>query len=323
MSKTHKDVVLTPTGRLTMVESAMAEENTLVDVAIWFNVTPQTVRKWVNRYKKEGEAGLQDRSSRPDNSLNETPADKKKKIIELRKTGLCGSHIACKLDMPLRTVCAIIERAGLSRAKDISPPEDSPQRYEYNEPGDMIHLDIKKLRNFNEEGIMDSTNGSRSKSANKGAYSQCMHVAVDDHSRYASVSIFDDETADSVTQHLIDTYNFYASQGIVIKRVLTDNCSGYKSKKFADACDTLNLKHIFTQPYTPQTNGKVERFIQTLLREWAYVRTYKSSEQRNMFLEPFLHMYNWHRPHSGIDGKSPIRRLYKGNYNLPAYHKVV
>ena len=184
----------------------------------------------------------------------------------------------------------------------------------------MIHLDLKKFRNFNKEGIRYSTNGSQSKSAKKGAGSRCLHVAVDDHSRYASVSIFDDETAESVTRDLIDTYNYYASQGIVLKRVLTDNGSGYKSKKFADACGTLNLKHIFTQPYTLQTNGKVERFIQTLLREWAYVRTYKSSERRKMFLKPFLHMYNWHRPHSGTDGKLPIRRLYKGNYNLPAYH---
>ena len=160
----------------------------------------------------------------------------------------------------------------------------------------------------------------RHKSANKGAGSQYMHVAVDDHSRYATVSVFEDETAESVTEHLIQTHQHYTSQGIVIKRVLTDNGSGYRSKKFADACETLGLKHSFTQPYTPQTNGKAERFIQTLLREWAYARTYKSSEQRNMFLEPFLHMYNWHRPHRGINGLSPVKRLFHKNYNLKAAH---
>ena len=119
-----------------------------------------------------------------------------------------------------------------------------------------------------------------------------MHVTVDDHALYAAGSVFEDETAESVTKHLIQTHQHYNSNGIVKKRVLTDDGSGYRSKKFADACETLGMKHVFIHPYTPQTNGKAERFIQTLLREWANARTYKSSEQRNMYLEPFLHMYN-------------------------------
>ena len=147
-----------------------------------------------------------------------------------------------------------------------------------------------------------------------------MHVAIDDHSRYASVSIMENETAESVTKHLIETYQQYAARGILIKRVLTDNGSGYKSKMFAEACQTLNVKHIFTKPYTPQTNGKAERFIQTLLRVWAYARTYTSSEQRNLFLEPFLHMYNWHRPHRGINGFAPVCRLEQNRNNLSSTH---
>ena len=147
-----------------------------------------------------------------------------------------------------------------------------------------------------------------------------MHVAIDDHSRYSSVSIMEGVTAESVTKHLTDTYYHYAARGIATKRVLTDNGSGYKSKKFAEACKRLNVKHVFTKPYTPRTNGKAERFIQTLLREWAYARTYTSSEQRNMYLEPFLHMYNWHRPHRGINVLSPVCRLEKDRYNLMTTH---
>ena len=234
---------------------------------------------------------------------------------------MTGDHIARELNIPQRTVSRHLIEAELSRQKDIeSRDEDPPQRYEHEAPGDMIHLDIKTLRNFHEEGIRNEEAGNRHKSANKAAGTQCIHVAVDDHSRYATASVMEDETAESVTKHLIETYQLYASKGIEVKRVLTDNGSGYRSKIFAEACQTLNVKHIFTKPYTPQTNGKAERFIQTLLREWAYARTYTSSDQRNMFLDPFLHMYNWHRPHRGINGFSPVCRLVKNRYNLPAYH---
>ena len=146
----------------------------------------------------------------------------------------------------------------------------------------MVHLDIRKLRNFKEEGIRDCSTGNRHKSANKVAGSQCMQVAADDHSRYASVRIKKDETAESVTEHLIETYLQYAACGIVIKRVLTDNGSGYKSKQFKEAYETLKVKHVFSQPYLLQTNGKAERFIQTLLGEWAYARTYRDNVRKDL-----------------------------------------
>ena len=162
---------------------------------------------------------------------------------------MTGDHIARVLNMHQRTVSRHLIRAELSRHRDIEPrDEDRPRRYEHEAPGDMVHLDIKKLRNFNEEGIRTDENGNRHKSANKAAGTQCMHVAVDDHSRYATVSVIEDETAESVTQHLIETYQHYASRGIVIKRMLIDNGSGYKSKMFAEACQTLDVKHVFTQP---------------------------------------------------------------------------
>ena len=164
----------------------------------------------------------------------------------------------------------------------------------------MIQLDIKKLRNFKEEGVRNCSTGNRHKSANKAASSQCVHLAINDHSRYASASIKEDETAESVTTHLIEIYQQYAARGIPIKRVLTDNGSGYKSKMFAEACQTINVKQIFTNPYTPQTKGKAERFIQTLLQEWTYARAYTSYEQKYVS-RIFLYMYNWHRPHRRLN----------------------
>ena len=185
-----------------------------------------------------------------------------------------GDHIARELKMHQRNVSRHLIRAKLSRKRDIEDlEEDPPRRYEHKSLRDMFHLDIKKLRNFKEEGIRDFSTGNRHKSANKAAGTRCMHVAVDDHSRYATVSVLEDETGESVTKHLIETYQHYSSKGIAVKGVITDNGSGYRSKMFAEACPTLNVKHKYTKPYTLQTNGKAERFIQTLLREWAYART--------------------------------------------------
>ena len=168
----------------------------------------------------------------------------------MRKQGkFTGDHITRELNMHQRAVSRHLIRANLSRQKDIEPQEtDPPRRYEHEEPGDLVHLDIKTLRNFNEERIRDPDSGNRHKSANKAAGTQCMHVAIDDHSRYATVSIFEDEIAESVTKHLIETYHEYTSRGITIKRILTDNGSGYKSKMFAEACQTLGVKHVFTKP---------------------------------------------------------------------------
>ena len=181
---------------------------------------------------------------------------------------MTGVQIALELNLPQRTVSRHLIEAQLSRQKDIEPrDEDSTQRKEHETLGDMIHFDIKTLRNFNEEAR------NRHKSANKAAGTQCMQVAVDDYSRYATESVLEDEIAESVTKHLIATYQHYESKGIVVQLVLTDNGSGYRSKMFADSCQNLNLKQVCTQPYTPKTNGKAERSIQTLLREWAFVRT--------------------------------------------------
>ena len=217
--KTHKNALLSVSGRKAMVEMVLIEKETKVAAAEKYNVTPATVRKWVRRYVSEGESGLEDRSSRPHKSPRATPPEQVQEIITMRKEGkLTGDHIARELNMHQRTVSRHLIRAKLSRKADIEDrDEDPPRRYEHEALGDMVHLDIKKLRNFKEEGIRDCSSGNRHKSANKAAGSQCMHVAVDDHSRYASVSIMEDETAESVTKHLIETYQQYAARGIVIK----------------------------------------------------------------------------------------------------------
>ena len=195
-------------------------------------MTTQTVKKWVVRYKEEGESGLEDRSSRPHCSPGSTAADKvAEKITQKKKEKLTGDHISRKLKIPQKTVSRVLVQANLFRQKDIEPPEDPPKRSEHEALGDMLHLDIKKLRNFKEEGIRNADIGNRYKSRNKAVGSQYMHVAVDDHSRYATVSVLEDETAESVTKHLIDTYHHYAARGTVIKRVLTDNGSGVEVEK--------------------------------------------------------------------------------------------
>ena len=203
LSKTHKNALFSVSGRKAMVEMVLIEKKTKFAVAEKFNVTPATVRKWVKRYASEGESGLDDRSSRPNNSPRATPIEKVEEIIAMRKEGkLTGDHIARKLNMHRRTVSRHLNRAKLSRENDIEDrAEEPPRRYEHEALGDLIHLDIKKLRNFNEEGVRNCNTGNRYISANKVAGSQRMHVAIDDHSCYASVSKIEDETAGSVTKH--------------------------------------------------------------------------------------------------------------------------
>ena len=204
-----------------MVDCVLVQKIKQYKVAAKFNIHTQTVRKWVKRFKKEGELGLENRSSRRHSHPNATPPEKVKEIINMRKEGkMTGDHFARELNITQRTVCRHLIEVKLYRQKDIEPRDkDPPQRYVYEAPGDMIHLDIKTLENFNEEGIRDEEARNRHKSANKAAGTQCMHVVADDQSRYATVSVLEDETAKSVTKHLIETFQHYPSKGIAVKRV--------------------------------------------------------------------------------------------------------
>jgi transposase InsO family protein len=287
-------------------------------VAAAFSTTVKTVSKWVNRFLAEGPGGLEDRSSRPHRLRNPTSPAVVEQIIVLRRQRLCGQQIAKETRVSPSTVSRVLRAVRLSRARDLDPPAPVV-RYEREAAGEMIHIDIKKLGRFEKPG--HRVTGDRTGQSNsRGVGWEFVHVCIDDHSRVAFSQIHPDETKESAVPFLKAAVAYYASLGVTIRRVMTDNGSCYKSHAFRDACRDLGLKHIRTKPYTPKTNGKAERFIQTSLREWAYAQTYDSSAHRARQLPAWLHRYNWHRPHGGIKSQTPISRLGLDQNNLLTLH---
>ncbi|RWA58094.1 IS481 family transposase, partial [Mesorhizobium sp.] len=229
-----------------------------------------------------------------------------------------GKHIAHEVGVSPATVSRVLKRAGLSRLRDIEPAEPV-RRYEREKPGEMIHIDIKKLGRF--ERVGHRITGDRvGQSNSRGVGWEFVHVCIDDASRVAFSQVLPDQRKESAIAFLKAAVAYYASLGIVVERVMTDNGSCYRSKAFAKACRKLGLKHIRTKPYTPKTNGKAERFIQTALREWAYAIAYPTSDHRSAELPVWLHRYNWHRPHSSLKSKTPISRLALTEDNLLRLH---
>jgi transposase InsO family protein len=321
----HNNARLTPKGRGEMVRRVRAGERPSA-VAAAFSTTLKTVKKWVGRYESLGSAGLEDRSSRPAKLRAATPPATVERIIALRRARLPGKQIANQTGVSRTTVSRILRAARLSRAKDLEPVQPVV-RYERKHPGEMIHLDIKKLGRFEQVGHritgdrtrQSSTRGRRGGQA-WGAGWECVHVAIDDASRLAFSQIHPDETQQSAIAFLKETLAYYESLGVSVTRVMTDNGACYKSFAFRDFCRDRGLKHIRTKPYTPKTNGKAERFIQTALREWAYAKAYPNSDQRAAELPAWLHQYNWHRPHGGINSATPISRLGLDQDNLLRLH---
>jgi len=287
-------------------------------VATAFGVDVKIARKWRSRFEAEGPAGLEDRSSRPHRLRRPTPPDIVEQIVALRRQRFCGRQIAKETGVSPATVSRILRTVRLSRARDLDPPAPVI-RYERKAPGEMIHIDIKKLGRFERPG--HRVTGDRTgQSNNRGVGWEFVHVCVDDHSRVAFSQIHPDETKESAVPFLKAAVAYYASLGVTVSRVMTDNGSCYISDDFRKACVDLGLKHIRTKPYTPKTNGKAERFIQTSLREWAYAQTYDSSDQRAAELPTWLHRYNWHRPHGGIKSQTPVSRLGLHRDNLLRLH---
>jgi transposase InsO family protein len=287
-------------------------------VATAFGVDVKIARKWRSRFEAEGPAGLEDRSSRPHRLRRPTPPDIVEQIVALRRQRFCGRQIAKETGVSPATVSRILRTVRLSRARDLDPPAPVI-RYERKAPGEMIHIDIKKLGRFERPG--HRVTGDRTgQSNNRGVGWEFVHVCVDDHSRVAFSQIHPDETKESAVPFLKAAVAYYASLGVTVSRVMTDNGSCYISDDFRKACVDLGLKHIRTKPYTPKTNGKAERFIQTSLREWAYAQTYDSSDQRAAELPTWLHRYNWHRPHGGIKSQTPVSRLGLDRDNLLRLH---
>ena len=314
----HKNARLTAYSRAELVRRVIRERQTPKAVATAFGVSERTVRKWVSRFVTEGEAGLLDRSSRP-HRLHRPIAPKTRERIEaLRRQRWTGKQIAKETGVSPATVSRVLRSLRLSRMRDLEPPAPV-RRYERAHPGELIHIDIKKLGRF--ERIGHRITGDRTGQSNsRGVGWEYVHVCIDDASRVAFSQVLPTERKESAVPFLKAAVAYYESLGVSVSRVMTDNGSCYKSFDFKQTCRDLRLRHIRTKPYTPKTNGKAERFIQTSLREWAYAKPYTSSNHRAAELQTWLHRYNWHRPHGGIKSQTPISRLGLSDNNLLRLH---
>jgi transposase InsO family protein len=312
----HKNARLTPIGREHLVRMLLSGQ-TPEAAARAAGVCPRTARKWWTRFKAEGVEGLQDRSSRPHRLRNPTPAAILEKVEALRRQRFTGKQIAAELGISPATVSRILKRLGLNRLAALEPAEPV-RRYERQHPGELIHIDIKKLGRF--ERVGHRITGDRRQGETRGAGFEFVHVCIDDASRLAFSQILPDERKESAVAFLQAAVAYYASLGVKVAGVMTDNGSCYRAKTFREACRDLGLRHIRTKPYTPKTNGKAERFIQTALREWAYAQAYPNSQHRAAELPIWLHRYNWHRPHGSLKSKTPISRLALDEDNLLRLH---
>jgi transposase InsO family protein len=303
----HKNARLTVQGRKTLVDRIVTRG--LQSAAADAGISERTARKWLARYRAEGEAGLLDRSSRPRRVRTALTTEQQDTAVALRGERLTIRVIAARLERPVSTVRRWLAGQGMSRLPPLDPPPPL-RRYEHAAPGDLLHLDIKKLGRIVRPGHRVTGNPRDSVD---GAGWECVHVAIDDHSRVGFSHAYPDETAGSAITFLRAAVAYYAGLGITIQRLLTDNGAAYRSKAFAAVCRELGIKQRFTRPYTPRTNGKAERFIQTALREWAYATTYSTSADRQAALQPWMHRYNHHRPHSALGYLPPISRIPRNN----------
>jgi transposase InsO family protein len=312
----HKNARLTPKGRALMLARLEARQHQR-DVAQAMGVSLTTVKKWLRRYRAEGAGGLLDRRSRPRCSPRRLPDALVGQVIELRQLRRTGRFICRQLGVSAASVSRILQRAHLSRWRDLQP-RPPVRRYQRERPGELLHLDVKKLGRITEIG--HRITGDRRHSRGRGVGWDFVHVAIDDASRLALASVAGDERRATACAFLRATVAHWRERGVHIERVMTDNGSAYQSHAFRDACRELGIRHLRTKPYTPRTNGKAERFIQTCLREWAYAEAYPTSAQRTIALGRWLHHYNWHRPHFALQCQPPISRLRLDGNNLMKLH---
>jgi transposase InsO family protein len=312
--KLHGNAALSWSGRRRLVGRVVDEGWTLAAAAAAAGVSVPCARKWVGRYRGEGERGLRDRSSAPRQVANRTPADRVAAIVALRRLRMTAAEIAELLVMPLSTVSAILSRSGMGRLGRIGL--EQPRRYERGRPGELVHVDVKKLGRIEGAGkrvrgggnhylrtYTDAT-GRRRKTVGW----EYVHIAVDDHSRLAYAEVLPDEKATTVVGFLRRAFAFFARYRIRVERILTDNGGAYRSTIHALACRALGVRHLRTRPYRPQTNGKAERFIRTLLNGWAYGAIYGSSKERAAALDGWLWHHNHRRRHSALGHQPPVTR---------------
>ncbi len=310
----HENARTTRHSRMLMIDRLHAGW-TVADVAHALGVSAKTVRKWRARFAAQGSAGLADRSSRPHHSPNRLCAKAEDAIEALRRQRMTGPAIARRVHRPRSTVGVVLRRRGLGRLANLElrPPV---RRYERERPGELIHIDIKKLGRI--DGIGHRITGDRKgqsnrRAAGRGLGWEYLHVAVDDRSRMAYTQVLPSERKEDAIAFLNSSLTWFKSHGVTVERVMTDNGSAYKSRMFAAALAAHGVAHKRTRPYTPKTNGKAERFIQSSIREWAYAKPFETSADRHAAMHPWLHDYNTARPHAALGGKPPISRLTRDN----------
>jgi transposase InsO family protein len=300
----HQNARLTFRSREALAKKIMIERLTLKAAAAAFNVSRKTAAKWARRYRTLGLSGMRDRCSRPLHSPRRTSSELRAQVIALRRQLRPAYQIAQATHLSPATISRILRRAQLNRWRHLHPAPPV-LRYEHPAPGDLLHLDIKGMTRYQQVSIRGD---GRRRGRPQFAGWQALHVAIDDHSRLAFSRMLPNQQAETAIAFLHAAVAFYAHLGITIRRLLTDNGSCYRSRHFRAACLQLGIQHRFTRPYTPRTNGKAERFIQTALREWAYARHYLNSEERDQQLAPWLEYYNFHRPHGSLGYAPPISR---------------
>jgi transposase InsO family protein len=330
---THTNAALTPRARLRLARLVVDGGWPPARAAERFDVSWKTAAKWAARYRSEGAAGMVDRSSRPNRQPTRTPAPVVRKIVHLRwKQRLGPVQIGDRLGMPASTVHAVLVRCRLNRLTHIDRATGEPiRRYEHARPGDLIHVDVKKLGNVPDGGgwrYLGRQQGLHNRAATRartgvtnahyGAKvgTAFVHTVIDDHSRVAYAEIHDDETAATATAVLRNAVAWFAARGVTVDRVLSDNGSAYKAHLWRDTCAELGIKVKKTRPYRPQTNGKIERFHRTMAEGWAFKKFYNSESARRAALPAWIHEYNHHRPHTAIGKAAPITRLD----NLAGHH---
>ena len=322
--KLHGNARTCPNSRRLLVDRVLGQGWSVTAAAAAAGVSERTVWRWLKRFREEGERGLLDRSSRPQRSPTRLPPAKVDAIEKLRRLWMTAAQIAEMLGLALSTVSLWLKRIGLGRRSRLEPPEP-PNRYERRDPGELVHVDIKTLGRISERGAGWRMVGHRKSQINRrgggvrGGVTrfEYVHVAIDDHSRLAYAEVLDDLDAAAAIRFLGRAVGWFAERGITVKAVMTDNGSCYRSFAHRDACRELGLKHLRIKPGRPRTNGKAERFIQTLKNEWAYARLYGSSDERATALSLFLNHYNFRRPHGSLGHRPPASRLTNlvGNYN--------
>lgn len=312
----HYHARLTVHGRELLCRTVLEGRLGLCEAAAEYKLSRQTAAKWLRRYREGGVAALQDRSSRPRLSPRLTSPEQVARVELLRRERWTGVRIAQATRLSRATVSRILTRLKLNKGKMLDPVVPV-LRYEHAAPGDMLHIDIKKFARIVKAGHRVTGNP---RDETRGAGWEFLYVAVDDHSRMAYTAMMPDETALSSATFLADAAAYFHRFGITVRRVLTDNGPCFYAHRFAEACRKLAIAHKRTRIYTPRTNGKAERFIQTAIREWAYARRYENSNQRSQNLKPWTHLYNWHRPHASLNQSPPITRSGLDVNNLLRHH---